>query len=106
MSSHHSVAKVSLLIIPLHYTTEHVIVAVERHFTTNGRTGNQGVIQHVEISESGCYHFQVLGAAGGNAAGDKYKGGVGATVTTREILSKETTLNIVVGHHGGDGVRN
>ena len=100
-----SVAKVSLIIITPHYTREHVFVVVERHFTTNGRTGNQGVIQHVEISESGCYHIEALGAAGGNSAGGTLKGGVGATVNTTEIISKNTILNVVVGHHGGDAVR-
>ena len=101
-----SAAKVSLMVVTPHYTREDLFVAVERHFTTNGRTGNQGVIQNVEITESGCYHIQALGAEGGNSAGGKYKGGVGARVTAREILSKNTILNIVVGHHGGDGVRN
>ena len=77
-----------------------MFVAVERHFTTNGRTGNQGVIQQVEINESGCYYIEALGAAGGIAA-SKYDGGVGARVSTKEIISKDTTLNVVVGHHGG-----
>ena len=82
-----------------------MFVAVERHFTTNGRLGKEGVIQHVEITESGCYHIQALGAAGGNAADGTLKGGVGATVTTREMISKDTILNVVVGHRGGDAVR-
>ena len=81
-----------------------MFVVVERHFTTNGRTGNQGVIQHVDISESGCYHIEALGAAGG-IADSIYYGGVGASVSTREMISKETTLNVVVGHHGGDSVK-
>ena len=59
----------------------------------------------MEITESGCYHIEALGAAGGIAE-NKYDGGVGAKVTTREIISKGTTLNVVVGHHGGDAVRN
>ena len=83
-----------------------MFVAAERHFTTNGRTGKDGVIQHVEITESGCYHIHALGAAGGNSEGGTLKGGVGARVTAREILSKDTILNIVVGHHGRDVVRN
>ncbi|XP_044169279.1 glycine-rich cell wall structural protein 1.0-like [Acropora millepora] len=87
-----------------------VICADSFNLTTSGRKGRYGVIQNFTVPTTGRYKIKAWGARGGtysNNYGDRpgtYYGSKGALKQGIFTLSKETVLNIVVGHRGGDSL--